>query len=54
MTKRAIQILGGCGVNPKYRLAGLLNDAMELFPASGTVEIMKVIQARELLNKVKH
>lgn len=54
VTKRAIQILGGCGVNPKYRLAGLLNDAMELFPASGTVEIMKVIQAREILNKVKH
>ena len=54
VTKRAIHILGGCGVNPKYRLAGLLNDAMELFPASGTVEIMKVIQAREILNKVKH
>ena len=54
VTKRAIQILGGCGVNPEYRLAGLLSDAMELFPASGTVEIMKVIQAREILNKVKH
>ena len=54
VTKRAIQILGGCGVNPEYRLAGLLNDAMELFPASGTEEIMKVIQAREILNKVKH
>ena len=54
VTKRAIQILGGCGVNPEYRLAGLLNDAMELFPASGTVEIMKVIQAREILIKVKH
>ena len=54
VTKRAIQILGGCGVNPEYWLAGLLNDAMELFPASGTVEIMKVIQAREILNKVKH
>ena len=54
VTKRAIQILGGCGVNPKYRLAGLLNDAMELFPASGTVEIMKVIQATEILNKVQH
>ena len=54
VTKRAIQIMGGCGVNPEYRLAGLLNDAMELFPASGTVEIMKVIQATEILNKVKH
>jgi len=54
VTKRAIQILGGCGVNPKYRLAGLLNDAMELFPASGTVEIMKVIQATEILNKVQY
>ena len=54
VTKRAIQILGGCGVNPEYRLAGLLNDAMELFPASGTVEIMKVIQATEILNKVQY
>ena len=54
VTKKAIQILGGCGVNPEYRLAGLLNDAMELFPATGTVEIMKVIQATEILNQLKH
>ncbi|MCF8054087.1 MAG: acyl-CoA dehydrogenase family protein [Deltaproteobacteria bacterium] len=49
VTKKAIQILGGYGVSPEYRLAGLLNDAMELFPATGTVEIMKVIQAGEII-----
>ena len=54
VTRKAIQILGGCGVNPEYRLAGLLNDAMELFPATGTVEIMKVIQATEIINRLRH
>ena len=54
VTRKAIQILGGCGVNPEYRLAGLLNDAMELFPATGTVEIMKVIQATDIINKLRH
>jgi alkylation response protein AidB-like acyl-CoA dehydrogenase len=49
VTMKAIQLLGGCGVCVEYHLARLLNDAMELFPATGTVEIMKVIQAREIL-----
>ena len=49
VSKKAIQLLGGYGVSPEYRLAGFLNDAMELYPATGTVEIMKVIQAGEIL-----
>lgn len=49
VSKKAIQILGGYGVSLEYGLAGFLNDAMELFPATGTVEIMKVIQAGEIL-----
>jgi len=49
VTQKAIQILGGYGVSPEYHLAGFLNDAMELFPAVGTNQIMKVIQAGEIL-----
>lgn len=49
VTRKAIQILGGYGVSPEYHLARLLNDAMEIFPATGTTEIMKVIQAAEIL-----
>ncbi len=49
VTMKAIQLLGGCGVCAEYHLARLLGDAMELFPATGTAEIMKVIQAREIL-----
>ncbi|MEI7591443.1 MAG: acyl-CoA dehydrogenase, partial [Deltaproteobacteria bacterium] len=49
VSKKAIQTLGGYGVNPEYRLVGFLNDAMVLFPATGTVEIMKIIQAGEIL-----
>lgn len=49
VTKKAIQILGGYGVCKEYHLARLFNDAMQLFPATGTIEIMKVIQAGEIL-----
>lgn len=49
VTRKAIEVLGGNGVSPEYRLAGLLNDAMELFPATGTQQIMKIIQAGEIL-----
>ena len=49
VTQKAIQILGAYGVSPEYHLARLLNDAMELFPALGTTQIMKVIQAAEIL-----
>jgi butyryl-CoA dehydrogenase len=49
VTQKAIQILGAYGVSPEYHLARLLNDAMELFPALGTTQVMKVIQAAEIL-----
>lgn len=49
VTRKAIEVLGGNGVSPEYRLAGLLNDAMELFPATGTQQVMKIIQAGEIL-----
>jgi alkylation response protein AidB-like acyl-CoA dehydrogenase len=49
VTHRAMQILGGCGISPEYRLAGLINNAMVLFPATGTTQIMKVIQANEII-----
>jgi alkylation response protein AidB-like acyl-CoA dehydrogenase len=44
-----MQVLGGYGVSPEYHLAMFLNDAMELVPAAGTAQIMKVIQAGEIL-----
>jgi butyryl-CoA dehydrogenase len=49
VVRKAIEILGGYGVSPEYHLARLLNDAMELFPATGTNQIMKIIQAGEIL-----
>jgi len=49
VTKEAIEILGAYGVSPEYHLARLLNDAMELFAAAGTNQILKVIQAGEIL-----
>jgi alkylation response protein AidB-like acyl-CoA dehydrogenase len=49
VTQKAMQILGGYGLAPEYHLVRLLNDAMELFPATGTTQIMKIIQAGEIL-----
>lgn len=49
VTRKAIEVLGGYGVSPEYHLPRLLNDAMELFPATGTNQIMKIIQAGEIL-----
>ena len=49
VTQKAMQILGGYGVSPEYHLPRLLNDAMALFAATGTSQIMKVIQAGEIL-----
>jgi butyryl-CoA dehydrogenase len=49
VVRKAIEILGGYGVSPEYHLARLMNDAMELFPATGTNQIMKIIQAGEIL-----
>ena len=49
VAQKAMQVLGGYGVSPEYHLAMFLNDAMELVPAAGTAQIMKVIQAGEIL-----
>ena len=49
VTRKAIEVLGGNGVSPEYHLARLMNDAMELIPATGTQQIMKIIQAGEIL-----
>jgi alkylation response protein AidB-like acyl-CoA dehydrogenase len=49
VTQKAMEILGGYGLSPEYRLAGLLNDALELVPANGTIQINKVIQATEII-----
>ena len=51
VTQKAMEILGGYGVSPEYHLARFLNDAMELFPAAGTAQIMKIIQAGEILKQ---
>lgn len=49
VTKEAIEVLGAYGVSAEYHLGRLLNDAMELFAAAGTNQILKVIQAGEIL-----
>jgi butyryl-CoA dehydrogenase len=49
VAQKAMQVLGGYGVSPEYHLAMFLNDAMELVPAAGTAQIMKIIQAGEIL-----
>jgi alkylation response protein AidB-like acyl-CoA dehydrogenase len=49
VTQKAMQVLGGYGVSPEYHLAMFLNDAMELVPAAGTAQIMKIIQAMEII-----
>ena len=45
-----MQVLGGYGVSPEYHLARLLADAVEIFPATGTPQIMKIIQAMEIVS----
>ncbi|MFC1859141.1 acyl-CoA dehydrogenase family protein [Thermodesulfobacteriota bacterium] len=49
VSQKAMEILGGYGLSPEYRLPGLLNDALELVPANGTIQINKVIQAIEII-----
>jgi len=49
VTMKAMQILGGYGVSPEYHLTRLLADAVEIFPATGTPQIMKFIQALEIV-----
>jgi len=49
VTMKAMQVLGGYGVSPEYHLARLLADAVEIVPATGTPQIMKFIQALEIV-----
>lgn len=39
---KAVQVLGGYGLIPEYHIMRRLRDAQEMWPASGTQEIMKV------------
>ncbi len=39
---RAVQLMGGYGLSPEYRAERFLRDALELLPAAGTQEIMRV------------
>jgi len=40
---KAVQIMGGYGLIPEYHLVRRLRDALEMLPAAGTQEVMKVI-----------
>jgi len=46
---RAIQVLGGYGTLPEYEIVRRLSDAIELFAAAGTQEIMKNSIARSII-----
>ena len=47
---RAIQIMGGYGTIPEYEIVRRLNDAIELFTAAGTQEIMKNTIGRSIVS----
>lgn len=47
---RTIQIMGGYGTIPEYQIVRRLNDAIELFTAAGTQEIMKNTIAQSILS----
>lgn len=40
---KAVQLMGGYGLIPEYQLARRLRDALEILPAAGTQEIMRVV-----------
>lgn len=46
---KAVQIMGGYGVTEEYHVVRRLKDALQLFPAAGTQEIMKVTIGRSIL-----
>ncbi len=46
---KAVQIMGGYGVSEEYHVARRLRDALQLFPAAGTQEIMKVTIGRSIM-----
>ena len=39
---KAVQVMGGYGLVPEYHVARRLRDALEMLPAAGTQEIMRV------------
>lgn len=39
---KAVQVMGGYGLSPEYQVERRLRDALELLPAAGTQEIMRV------------
>ena len=45
---RATQLLGGYGLSPEYEIVRRLQDALELFPAAGTSEVMRVTIGRSI------
>jgi len=45
----AVQLMGGYGVTAEYHVTRRLNDALQLFPAAGTQEIMKLTIGRSIL-----
>lgn len=47
---RAIQVLGGYGTIPQYEITRRLNDAIELFTAAGTQEVMKNTLGRSIIS----
>lgn len=46
---KAVQIMGGYGVSEEYHVVRRLRDALQLFPAAGTQEIMKVTIGRSIM-----
>jgi len=40
---KAIEVMGGYGLMPEYHVTRLLRDAVEILPAAGTQDIMRVI-----------
>jgi butyryl-CoA dehydrogenase len=46
---KAIQVMGAYGHSEEYHVARLLRDALHLFPAAGTQEIMKLTIGRSIL-----
>lgn len=47
---KAIQVMGAYGAIPEYQIVRRLNDAVELFAAAGTQEIMKNTIGRSLIS----
>ncbi len=47
---RAIQVMGGYGLIPEYEVVRRLNDAIELFAAEGSQEIMKNSIGRSIIS----